>query len=103
MLKIFLNILKSLSVAIVNIEEKNCTIAATIHIWEVLEKDLMEEKLVMMYMKIFSYHYNQTLGSPHFLDYLMDPHYTGINLNTCEETEYLLLAKENFLYLSCLS
>ena len=73
--------LKALSVAVDKIQGKNYTIAAAVHIWEVLEKDLMEVKLVKMCMKIFSYHYNQALGSQHFLNYLMDPHHAGINLN----------------------
>ena len=58
--------LKPLSVAVDKIHEKNYTIAADIHIWEELEKDLMEEKAL------------------HFLDYLLDLHYAGINLNISE-------------------
>ena len=38
--------LKALSVVVDKIQEKNCTIAGAIHIWEVLERDLMKEKLV---------------------------------------------------------
>ena len=49
----------------------------------------------LLYMKIFLYHYNQTLGSQHFLDYLMNLHYAGINLNASEKT-YLLFAKEKY-------
>ena len=45
-------------------------------------------------MVSFSYDYNQMLGSPHFLDYLLDPHCAGINLNAFDKTEYLLFAKE---------
>ena len=69
-----LNHLKALSIAVDKIQKKNCTIAAAVHIWEILEKDLMDEKLVKMCMKIFSHHYNHTLSSPYVLDYLMDPH-----------------------------
>ena len=31
---------------------------------------------------------------PHFLDYLLDPHYAAINLIPFEKTECLLFAKE---------
>ena len=35
-----------------------------------------------------------SIGSPHFLDCLLDPHYAGNNLNASEKTECLLFAKE---------
>ena len=69
-----LKLLKALSVAVDKIQENNYMIAAAVHIWEILEKDLMDEKLVKMCMKIFSHHYNHTLSSPYVLGYLMDPH-----------------------------
>ena len=53
--------LKALSLATDKIQEKSCATAATFHIWKVLEKYLMEEKLVKMCAKIFSTT-NQTLG-----------------------------------------
>ena len=56
----------------------------------------MAEKLVKTYTKIFPHHYNQILGSPHFLLYLMDPHYAGINLNASDKTECLFFAKEKY-------
>ena len=51
--------LKALSIAVDKIQKKNCTIAAAVHIWEALEKDLMIENLIRICMKIFSYHYTK--------------------------------------------
>ena len=43
----------------------------------------------------YFYHEPHIWLSPHFLDYLMDPQYAGINLNVSDETEHLLFAKKN--------
>ena len=85
--------LKVLLVANDRTQEKNCTIAATVNIWEVLEKDLIEVKLVKTCMEIFSDSYNQALGSPHFLDYLMNPHCAGIDLNASEKNRIFIICK----------
>ena len=47
---------KPVSVAVDKVQEQYCAIAAAIHIWEELEKDLKEKKLVKKGVKSFSFH-----------------------------------------------
>ena len=91
--------LKALWVAVDKIQEKNCTIVAAVQFTfgKYWKKTLRKKKNSLRWSwSFFSYHYNQTLDSPYFLDYLMDLHYAGINLNASEKTEYLLFAKEKY-------
>lgn len=88
--------LKPIAIALDKMQQKDCSISTAVHIWKVLEKDFTEEKLDKTCMKNFFTRYNQALGPPHFLAYLLDPRFAGINLSAAEKTECLLFAKEKY-------
>lgn len=88
--------LKPISIALDKMQQKDCTISTAVNIWKKLREDLTEENLDKTCFKSFLTRYNQALGPPHFLAYLLDPRYVGIKLSAAEKSECLLFAKEKY-------
>lgn len=92
----FLAYLKPISIALDSIQTDNCTISSAVHIWKKLEINLKELKVDDKMMKSFITRYNQALGAPHFLAYLIDPRYCGKFLTDEEKKEAMFYAKEKY-------
>ena len=57
------------------VQKDKCSIAEAVHIWKKLQVKFNELNLDKSIMKFFTQRYNQALGPPHFLAYLIDPCY----------------------------
>lgn len=88
--------LKPISIALDKMQQKDCTISTAVDIWKNLQEELTEVNLDKTCLKSFSTRYNQALGPPHFLAYLLDPRYAGIKLSAAEKSECLIFAKEKY-------